>query len=72
MISVNKVLNEMEKINETGLFYDIIKESYEQLVNELMQKDCQRVEFIRGMLSVYSEILKDKSHWKTERISYFK
>jgi len=37
-----------------------------------MQKDCQRVEFIRGMLSVYSEILKDKSHWKTERRSYFK
>ena len=61
----------MEKIKETGLFYNKIEEAYEQLVNELMQKDCQRVEFIRGMLFVYSEILKDKSHWKTERISYF-
>ena len=60
----------MEKINETGLFYNKIEESYKQLVNELMQKDCQRVEFIRGMLSVYSEILKDKSHWKTEPINY--
>ena len=62
----------MEKINETGLFYNKIEESYKQLVNELMQKDCQRVEFIRGMLSVYSEILKDKSHWKTEPITFFK
>ena len=72
MASVNKVINEMEKINETGLFYNKIKEAYEQLVNELMQKDCQRVEFIRGMLSVYSEIIKDKSNWKTERRNYFK
>jgi len=37
-----------------------------------MQKDCQRVEFIRGQLSVYSEILKNKMHWKTEPRSYFK
>ena len=62
----------MEKINETGLFYNKIEEAYEHLVNELMQKDCQRVEYIRGMLYVYSEILKDKSHWKTEPRNYFK
>ena len=61
----------MEKQTETGLFYNKIEEAYEQLLNELMQKDCQRVEFIRGMLSVYSDILKDKSHWKNER-AYFK
>jgi len=54
----------MEKLNENGLFYNKLEEPYEQLLNELMQKDCQRVEFIRGMLSVYSEILKDKTHWK--------
>ena len=35
----------MENKNETGLFYNKIEETYEQLVNELMQKDCQRVEF---------------------------
>ena len=64
----------MEKQTETGLFYNKIEEAYEQLLNELMQKDCQRVEFIRGMLSVYSDILKDKSHWKTElrNYNYFK
>ena len=62
----------MEKTNETGYFYKKIEEAYYQLVNELMQKDCQRVEFIRGMLSVYSEILKDKNHWKTEPETYFK
>ena len=62
----------MEKTNETGYFYKKIEEAYDQLVNELMQKDCQRVEFIRGMISVYSEILKDKNHWKTEPKSYFR
>lgn len=62
----------MEKQKETGLFYNKIEEAYEQLLKELMQKDCQRVEFIRGMLSVYSDILKDKSHWKTEARNYFK
>ncbi len=62
----------MEKQTETGLFYNKIEEAYEQLLNELMQKECQRVEFIRGMLSVYSDILKDKSHWKTEARNYFK
>ena len=62
----------MEKKNETGLFYEKIEEAYDKLVDELMQKDCQRVEFIRGMISVYSEILKDKNHWKTEPKSYFR
>jgi hypothetical protein len=54
----------MEKPTETGLFYMKIEKTYKELLNELMQKDCQRVEFIRGMLSVYSDILKDKSNWK--------
>jgi hypothetical protein len=62
----------MEKQTETGLFYNKIEAAYEQLLNELIQKDCQRCEFIRGMLSVYSDILKDKSHWKTEARNYFK
>jgi hypothetical protein len=62
----------MEKQKETGLFYNKIEQAYEQLLNELIQKDCQRCEFIRGMLSVYSDILKDKSHWKTEPRNYFK
>jgi hypothetical protein len=62
----------MEKINETGSFYNKIEREYDELLNELIQKDCQRVEFIRGMLSVYSDILKDKSHWKPKYIDYFK
>ena len=62
----------MEKPTETGLFYNKIEETYEQLLNELMQKDCQRVEFIRGMLFVYSEILNSKSYWKSTPRDYFK
>jgi hypothetical protein len=70
--TINKWIIIMEKPKETALFYNKIEKTYEELLNELMQKDCQRVEFIRGMLSVYSEILKDKKHWQTERINYFK
>jgi len=62
----------MDKINETGIFYNKIESDYKELLKELMQKDCQRVEFIRGQLSVYSEILENKMHWKTEPRSYFK
>jgi len=49
----------MDKINETGIFYNKIESDYKELLKELMQKDCQRVEFIRGQLSVYSEILEN-------------
>jgi hypothetical protein len=61
----------MEKLTETGLFYMKIEKAYRELLKELMQKDCQRVEFIRGMLSVYSDILKDKKNWQPEFINYF-
>jgi hypothetical protein len=56
----------MEKINEVNAFHNSIEKKYKQLMEELMQKDCQRVEFIRGMLFVYSEILIEKRHWKKE------
>jgi hypothetical protein len=61
----------MEKTNQTGEFYNKVEYAYEELLNELMQKDCQRVEFIRGKLSVYSEILKDCRHWNTAPKQYF-
>lgn len=61
----------MEKINEVNAFHNSIEKKHKQLMEELMQKDCQRVEFIRGMLSVYSEILIEKSHWKTKGRDYF-
>ncbi len=60
----------MEKINEVNAFHTSIEKKYKHLMEELMQKDCQRIEFIRGMLSVYSEILIEKRHWKQEVKKY--
>lgn len=41
-----------------------------EIINELEKKDCQKVEFLRGMLSAYSElinetkwIVKEKTSW---------
>lgn len=63
----------MEKISETHKFYVSIETKYIKLMEELMQKDCQKVEFIRGVISVYSEILHEKKHWKEkENYTYFK
>jgi hypothetical protein len=61
------------KHTEVSLFYSSIQQKYLELMEELMQKDCQRVEFIRGALSVYSEILNQKKHWEEKsNYSYFK
>ena len=57
---------------EHAKFYDQIEIDYKSFLSELMQRDCQRVEFIRGMLFVLSEILKNKSHWKIEMQDPFK
>jgi hypothetical protein len=58
-------------MDETGIFYNTIEKKYEELLNELLKKDCQRVEYIRGMLCVYQEILQQKTHWKKEPRNYF-
>lgn len=61
-----------EKQTEVNFFYLSIEKKAQDLWHELMQKDCQRVEFIRGMLSVYTEILKEKKHWEPKEYDYFK
>jgi hypothetical protein len=57
---------------EHAKFYDKIETDYNALLIELMQIDCKRVEYIRGMLFVLSEIKKNKSHWKIEMQDPFK
>ena len=61
-----------DKRPEHAKFYEQIEIDYNTLLKELMQRDCQRVEFLRGMLFVLSNILKDNSHWKIERQDPFK
>lgn len=59
-----------KKLTEINVFYLSIEKKHTQLMEELMQKDCQRVEFIRGMLCVYSEILKEKYYWNPIKNSH--
>ena len=54
----------MEKLTEVNLFYEECEKKYNALMEDILQKDCQKVEFIRGMISVYKEILYSKKHWK--------
>ena len=65
----------MEKLTEVNLFYEECENKYNALMEDILQKDCQKVEFIRGMISVYKEILYSKKHWENKVAdgpSYFK
>jgi hypothetical protein len=43
------------------------------IIEQLSDKDCQRVEFLRGMLSVYREIIETREGWTTKHVTdYFK
>ena len=65
----------MQKRTEVNVFYKECENKYNALIEEIMQKDCQRVEFIRGMISIYKEILSSKKHWENKEgagFTYFK
>lgn len=69
------ILIKMKKPTEVNFFYEECENKYNALLEEILQKDCQRVEFIRGMISVYKEILSSKKHWEDKEdtgFSYFK
>ena len=69
------ILIKMKKPTEVNLFYEECENKYNALMEEILQNDCQRVEFIRGMISVYKEILYSKKHWEdkeTSQFTYFK
>ena len=45
----------------------------DDIIEQLTDKDCQKVEFLRGKLSAYKEIIEDRNGWVTkEVIDYFK
>ncbi len=51
---------------ETELFYNDIENKYREVFEQLIDKDCQKVEFLRGKLSVYSEIIMNQNKWKSK------
>ena len=43
------------------------------IIQQLRDKDCQRVEFLRGMLAAYIEIVETRQGWVKKQVdSYFK
>ncbi len=43
------------------------------IIHELRDKNCQRVEFLRGMLAAYSEIVETRQGWVKKQVdSHFK
>lgn len=43
------------------------------IIQQLSDKDCQRVEFLRGMLAAYREIVETRQGWVIRQFNdYFK
>jgi hypothetical protein len=44
------------------------------IIQQLSDKDCQRVEFLRGMLAAYRELIETRQGWVKKQVShsYFK
>ncbi len=48
-------------------------DSYNDIIQQLSDKDCQRVEFLRGMLAAYREIVETRQGWVKKQVNdYFK
>ena len=44
----------------------------DEIIEKLSDKDCQRVEFLRGMLAAYREIVENRQGWTKKKIhDYF-
>jgi len=42
-----------------------------EIISELEKRDCQKVEFLRGMLSVYSELINETKWELKKQENYF-
>ena len=59
--------------------YTLVKEFHQAefelkidtIIQQLSDKDCQRVEFLRGMLSAYKEIIEIRQGWVKKEINSY-
>ncbi len=54
------------KYTDKEQFILMVQTRYNFLLNHLTQEDCKHVEYTRGQLSVYAEILKTYERWKAK------
>jgi hypothetical protein len=67
-------MRDLTKHTDTQQFYLKIESRYNHILENLLEEDSKRVEYFRGKLAAYSEILQEYSIWKPKasEISYFK
>ena len=54
-------------------YQDEFELKIDSIIEQLSDKDCQRVEFLRGMLAAYREIVETRQGWvKKEFNDFFK
>lgn len=54
-------------------YQDEFELKIDSIIEQLSDKDCQRVEFLRGMLAAYREIVETRQGWvKKDFNDYFK
>jgi hypothetical protein len=39
------------------------------IIDQLSDKDCQKVEFLRGMLATYRKLIENKQGWKKKQLN---
>ena len=61
----------IKKIKVIQFSKNQIQFEIDNIISELKDRDCQRVEFLRGMLSVYLQILNDKGYTEIEQDTIF-
>ncbi len=50
-----------------------LERKIDDISNEFLKKDCQRVEFLRGMMAAYKMLIQEKETWeKNTTQDYFK
>ena len=59
--------------NVKEFYQDEFELKIDTIIEQLSDKDCQRVEFLRGMLAAYREIVETRQGWVKKQVNnYFK
>lgn len=69
-INSNNKLYFMET-NVKEFYQDEFELKIDTIIEQLSDKDCQRVEFLRGMLAAYREIVETRQGWVKKEVNNF-
>ena len=57
--------------NVKEFYQDEFELKIDSIIQQLSDKDCQRVEFLRGMLAAYREIVETRQGWVKKEVNNF-